>query len=74
MTNLHDLTLTELAAGLAAKRFSSREIVDALLEARRRVAYAEIDSPNGHDAFLMTDTHYHNVMRAYFERVAGEVA
>lgn len=58
-------------------RFSparSREIVDALLEARRRVAYAEIDSPNGHDAFLMTDTHYHKVMRAYFERVAAEVA
>lgn len=58
-------------------RFSparSREIVDALLEARRSVAYAEIDSPNGHDAFLMTDTHYHNVMRAYFERVAREVA
>lgn len=31
MTQLHDLTLTELAAGLAARRFSSREIVDALL-------------------------------------------
>src|SRR5437899_11942182 len=29
--NLHDLTLTELSAGLAAKRFSSREVVDALL-------------------------------------------
>ena len=28
---LHDLTLTELSAGLAAKRFSSRDIVDALL-------------------------------------------
>ncbi|MGZ5904176.1 MAG: amidase [Reyranella sp.] len=28
---LHELTLTELAAGLAAKRFSSREIVDSLL-------------------------------------------
>jgi aspartyl-tRNA(Asn)/glutamyl-tRNA(Gln) amidotransferase subunit A len=28
---LHDLTLTELSAGLAAKRFSSREIADALL-------------------------------------------
>lgn len=58
-------------------RFSparSREIVDALLEARRSVAYAEIDSPNGHDAFLMTDTYYHKVMRAYFERVAAEVA
>jgi aspartyl-tRNA(Asn)/glutamyl-tRNA(Gln) amidotransferase subunit A len=29
--NLHDLTLTELAAGLASRKFSSREIVDALL-------------------------------------------
>lgn len=28
---LHTFTLTELSAGLAAKRFSSREIVDALL-------------------------------------------
>ena len=28
---LHELTLTELSAGLAAKRFSSREVVDALL-------------------------------------------
>jgi len=28
---LHDLTLTELAAGLSAKKFSSREIADALL-------------------------------------------
>ena len=28
---LHDLTLTELSAGLAAKKFSSRDIVDALL-------------------------------------------
>lgn len=31
MTQLHDMTLTELAAGLSAKRFSSREIADALL-------------------------------------------
>jgi aspartyl-tRNA(Asn)/glutamyl-tRNA(Gln) amidotransferase subunit A len=29
--SLHTFTLTELAAGLAAKRFSSREVVDALL-------------------------------------------
>src|SRR5260370_38360447 len=35
---LHDLTLTELAAGLSAKKFSSREIVDALLA---RVAKAD---------------------------------
>jgi aspartyl-tRNA(Asn)/glutamyl-tRNA(Gln) amidotransferase subunit A len=31
MSNLHDMTLTELGAGLSAKKFSSREIVDALL-------------------------------------------
>src|SRR5947207_4560554 len=35
---LHDLTLTELAAGLAAKKFSSRDIVDALLA---RIAKAD---------------------------------
>jgi aspartyl-tRNA(Asn)/glutamyl-tRNA(Gln) amidotransferase subunit A len=35
---LHDLTLAELSAGLAAKRFSSREIVDALLA---RIAKAD---------------------------------
>ena len=28
---LHDLTLTELAAGLSGKKFSSREIADGLL-------------------------------------------
>jgi aspartyl-tRNA(Asn)/glutamyl-tRNA(Gln) amidotransferase subunit A len=31
MAKLHEMTLTELGAGLAAKKFSSREIVDALL-------------------------------------------
>jgi aspartyl-tRNA(Asn)/glutamyl-tRNA(Gln) amidotransferase subunit A len=35
---LHDLTLTELSAGLAAKKFSSREVVDALLA---RIAKAD---------------------------------
>ncbi len=38
MTQLHELTLTELGAGLAAKRFSSREIVEALLA---RIAKAD---------------------------------
>ena len=32
MSDLHNLTLTELAAALAANRFSSRDIVDALLK------------------------------------------
>lgn len=38
MTQLHEMTLTELGAGLAAKKFSSREIVDALLA---RIAKAD---------------------------------
>ncbi|MBX3436094.1 MAG: homoserine O-acetyltransferase [Planctomycetaceae bacterium] len=31
----------------------SREIVRALLEARRHVSFAELESPHGHDAFLI---------------------
>ncbi|MBN9411622.1 MAG: homoserine O-acetyltransferase [Burkholderiales bacterium] len=54
-------------------RFSparSREIVRALLENRRDVSYAEIDAPHGHDAFLLDDARYLNVVRAYFERIS----
>ena len=58
-------------------RFSperSRETVKALIAAGKRVAYAEIESVHGHDAFLMTDEPYINLMRAYLQRVAVEVA
>jgi homoserine O-acetyltransferase len=51
----------------------SRELVKALLDHKRRVTYAEIDAPHGHDAFLLDDARYHNVMRAYYERIAKEV-
>ena len=51
----------------------SREIVKALLDNRRKVSYAEIDAPHGHDAFLLDDARYHNLMRAYYERIAAEV-
>ncbi|CAN0624189.1 Homoserine O-succinyltransferase [Burkholderia multivorans] len=51
----------------------SREIVKALLDNRRSVSYAEIDAPHGHDAFLLDDARYHNVIRAYYERIAKEV-
>ncbi|RDV00089.1 homoserine O-succinyltransferase MetX [Trinickia dinghuensis] len=51
----------------------SRELVKALLEHKRRVTYAEIDAPHGHDAFLLDDARYHNVVRAYYERIAEEV-
>jgi homoserine O-acetyltransferase len=51
----------------------SREIVEALVANGRDVAYAEIDAPHGHDAFLLDDPRYHRVVRAYFDRIAAEV-
>ena len=57
-------------------RFSpqrSREIVNALLDNRCNVSYAEIDAPHGHDAFLLDDVRYMGVVRSYFERVAKEL-
>ena len=56
-------------------RFSparSREIVKALVDNRIACSYAEINAPHGHDAFLQDDARYMGVMRAYFERIAGE--
>jgi homoserine O-acetyltransferase/O-succinyltransferase len=50
----------------------SREIVKALLDNRRKVSYAEIDAPHGHDAFLLDDARYHRLVAAYFERIAAE--
>ena len=49
----------------------SREIVEALISAGRDVAYAEIEAPHGHDAFLLDDFRYHRVVRAYFDNIAG---
>ncbi len=51
----------------------SREIVEALIENGRDVAYAEINAPHGHDAFLLDDSRYHRVVRAYFDSIAREV-
>ncbi|KDP83810.1 homoserine O-succinyltransferase MetX [Cupriavidus basilensis] len=51
----------------------SRELVKALLDNKRPVSYAEIDAPHGHDAFLLDDPRYHNLMRAYYERIAEEI-
>lgn len=48
----------------------SREIVRALLDAKREVTYLEIDAPHGHDAFLLDDMRYHGAIRAYFEGIA----
>ncbi|MGI9132414.1 MAG: homoserine O-acetyltransferase, partial [Rhodoferax sp.] len=53
-------------------RFSpkrSREIAKALLDNQRDVSYAEIDAPHGHDAFLLDDARYMDLVRAYFEGI-----
>ena len=53
-------------------RFSparSREIVKALLDNELTVSYAELTAAHGHDAFLMPDSHYHAVVRAYMENI-----
>jgi homoserine O-acetyltransferase len=54
-------------------RFSparSREIVQALLACDLEVTYAEIDAPHGHDAFLLDNPHYHQLVRAYADQMA----
>lgn len=56
-------------------RFSperSRAIVKSLLHNRLNVSYGEITSTHGHDSFLMKHQHYHDVMRAYFDKIANE--
>ena len=47
----------------------SREIVKALVANNRRVAYAEIDAPHGHDAFLLEDPRYMGAVRSYFANI-----
>ncbi|MFP1681669.1 homoserine O-acetyltransferase [Alloalcanivorax sp. C16-1] len=51
----------------------SREIVNALVQAGRDVSYAEIDTPKGHDAFLLPIPEYTKLLSAYLGRVADEV-
>lgn len=53
-------------------RFSparSKEIVKALLDNELSVSYAEVTAAHGHDAFLMPDPHYHNIVRSYLNKV-----
>jgi homoserine O-acetyltransferase len=57
-------------------RFSperSREIVQALVKNKRKVSYAEIAAPHGHDAFLLEDPRYMNTVRAYYDRVWQDI-
>ncbi|SEN65693.1 homoserine O-acetyltransferase [Duganella sp. CF517] len=82
----HGGDLAKTLAGTRAKffvasfttdwRFSperSQEIVQALVSNRRRVTYAEIDAPHGHDAFLLEDPRYLKLVRAYYEQVWNDI-
>ena len=48
----------------------SREIVKSLLDAKKEVSYIEIDSEQGHDAFLIPIPHYMNVLKDYIQGIA----
>ncbi len=57
-------------------RFSperSREILDALVDAGKEVSYAEVDAPQGHDAFLIPIPRYMEIFRAYMGRVKEDI-
>ena len=51
-------------------RFSperSKEMVNALIEAKKKVSYLEIDSPHGHDSFLFDDEQYVKGLSSFLE-------
>ncbi|MBA56680.1 MAG: homoserine O-acetyltransferase [Pseudomonadales bacterium] len=53
-------------------RFSperSQEIVQALLAARKRVSYADIECPQGHDSFLLDVPRYTSLFKAYMNSI-----
>jgi homoserine O-acetyltransferase len=52
----------------------SREIVEALIAANKNVSYAAIQSNLGHDAFLLPNERYEQVLTAYLTRLDNEVA
>ena len=57
-------------------RFSperSREIVNALISAKKNVSYAEIEAPLGHDSFLLPVERYKNIFSAYTQRISEEI-
>ncbi|WP_428241530.1 homoserine O-succinyltransferase MetX [Gynuella sp.] len=50
----------------------SEEIVTALIKAKKKVTYMEIDAPQGHDAFLFPIPDYFSLLSTYLDRVAKE--
>ena len=52
----------------------SREIVRALRNNNHNVSYADIESPHGHDAFLLPIQHYLDVFGAWMSQLVKEVS
>ncbi|RLA17945.1 MAG: homoserine O-acetyltransferase [Gammaproteobacteria bacterium] len=77
----HNGELRQALSGVAARflvisftsdwRFSpqrSREIVAALHQNRKSASYAEIESPDGHDAFLLPNQQYETCLRSFLQQ------
>jgi homoserine O-acetyltransferase len=57
-------------------RFSperSKEIVKALIDAKRQVSYGEVEATGGHDAFLMPIEYYMQLLSSYMDQINEEV-
>ena len=54
--------------------YQQRQIDEVLRSNGTESTYVEIDSPHGHDAFLLDDARYHKLVAAYFERIQAELA
>lgn len=51
----------------------SREIVKALLDTNKRVTYSEITADQGHDAFLIPNKDYKDVLYSYMKHVEESI-
>nr|WP_300315582.1 homoserine O-acetyltransferase [Halomonas sp.] len=51
----------------------SKELVNALIRSGKSVSYANIDSPHGHDAFLMPEPRYQDVFSSFMTRIAEQL-
>lgn len=47
----------------------SRQLVEALLTAKKEVSYVEIESAYGHDSFLLANPTYHQAVTAYMQQL-----
>lgn len=57
-------------------RFSperSEMLVEAMIKAGKKVSYAEVNAPHGHDAFLIPTPRYVAIFSAYMDRIAQEI-